>query len=87
MVRAKPPGQVTIHYVLDKFDEATKGAAPAGFQPSATGFINSGMLRKLLPGPKVAPIAMLCGPPPMIKNACLPALKELGWSGDAVFKF
>ena len=82
LARKKKQGQITIHYVLDKHPKEAK------WQPSATGFISVDMLRKLLPnGKKETPLVCLCGPPPMIKNACLPHLKTLGWNNESIFKF
>ena len=33
-----------------------------------------------LPGPQEKSLVLMCGPPPMIKFACLPNLTKLGFS-------
>jgi cytochrome-b5 reductase len=46
------------------------------------GFLNKKMIEKhgLFPGQESSTQFFMCGPPPMIKFACLPALQELGFS-------
>mmetsp|Transcript_8207 Transcript_8207/g.9701 ORF Transcript_8207/g.9701 Transcript_8207/m.9701 type:complete len:170 (+) Transcript_8207:258-767(+) len=44
-----------------------------------TGFITKEMIQSNMPPPADDTMILLCGPPPMVKKACLPALKELGY--------
>ena len=66
------PDRFSLHYTVDK--------APAGWKYSE-GFISKEMIEKHLLVGKQQQFFM-CGPPPMTKFACVPALKELGF-GDA----
>ena len=60
---------------------------PKGDWNYSTGFINKEMISKNLPSPGSDTLILMCGPPPMIKFACLPALEELGYSEDMLFAF
>eukprot|EP00659_Diplonema_papillatum_P002696 gene2696-4190_t len=62
--RAKP-SQISIWYTLDK--------PPSDWQQGA-GFITADMMTQHL-GPKEDAMALMCGPPPMLKFACLPNLE------------
>ena len=68
-------------YTLDRPPENWKYSA---------GFINKDICANHLP-PKVNgnddTLLLVCGPPPMIKFACEPAFKELGFSEDDYFAF
>ncbi|UXI19236.1 hypothetical protein NH340_JMT05179 [Sarcoptes scabiei] len=44
----------------------------------STGFINDEMISKHLPEPGKDTLILMCGPPPMIKHACMPNLDKLG---------
>ena len=70
-----------IHYTLDR-------PPTDGTWKYSTGFINTTMCRDHLP-PVTASNCMIfmCGPPPMIKFACEPALKELGYSEEQLYTF
>lgn len=74
------PNRFKIHYTLDR--------PPAGWKYS-TGFINKEMLEKSLP--KAASDGstqiLMCGPPPMIKFACIPNLTELGFKPEHYFTY
>lgn len=74
------PNRFKIHYTVDR--------PPAGWKYS-TGFINKDMLEKSMP--KAASDGssqiLMCGPPPMIKFACIPNLTELGYKSDHHFTF
>ena len=64
------PDRFTLHYTLDR--------APEKWNYS-TGFINKDMIEKHLLIPGTQQQFFMCGPPPMIKFACIPGLKELGF--------
>merc|ERR1719482_308343 len=68
---AKHPGRFKVWYTLDR--------PPKGWAFS-TGFISEDMIAERLPGPQEQSLVLMCGPPPMIKNACLPNLAKLGYS-------
>jgi len=51
------------------------------------GFVNAEMVRKHLPPPGPDTLLLVCGPPPMIKFACIPAFTELGYTEDMYFTF
>lgn len=67
-----------FHYTVDK--------APADWTYSE-GFINQEMVKTHIPGPGSDTLVLMCGPPPMLKFACLPALEALGYSEDMHFSF
>ena len=76
----KYPGRFKVHYTLDK--------APKGWAYSE-GFINKEMIEAHLPAHAKGGSSqvLMCGPPPMLKFACIPALKELGYTEDDYFCF
>ena len=51
------------------------------------GFVNEDMVQeRLFPaGPDT--IAVMCGPPPMIKFACLPNLEKVGYASERCISF
>lgn len=60
---------------------------PQGKWAYSTGFINKEMISKHMPPPGPETLILMCGPPPMIKFACIPALEELGYTEDMFFAF
>jgi cytochrome-b5 reductase len=71
--------QFKVHYTLDR--------PPADWAGSA-GFITTDMCREHLPAAHLPnTMIFLCGPSPMIKFACEPALKELGFDPSQCFTF
>ncbi len=83
----KPGGPAGIefhlHYTLDR-------PPTDGSWKYSSGFINKDMCSKHLPPPQTKDgetMVFLCGPPPMIKFACEPALKELGYDEHQWFAF
>jgi cytochrome-b5 reductase len=75
------PTRFKVHYTLDR--------PPAKGWNYSTGFIDKDMLEKSMP--KAAPDGssqiLMCGPPPMIKFACLPNLEALGFKSTDHFTF
>ncbi|CAF3102698.1 unnamed protein product [Rotaria sp. Silwood2] len=51
------------------------------------GFINETMLKEHMPPPADDVLICICGPPPMIKFACLPNLDKLGYQQYMTFCF
>ncbi|CAH0474076.1 unnamed protein product [Peronospora belbahrii] len=65
-------------YTVDRADKTWK---------YATGFVTAEMIKKYLPAPASDVQILMCGPPPMLKFAVLPALEELGFTPDQYFSF
>ena len=76
----KYPDRFQLHYTLDR--------PPQNWKYS-TGFINREMIEKNLYTPETGNKvqAFMCGPPPMIKFACIPALEALGFTEADWFTF
>lgn len=55
----------------------------------SVGFINEEMIKNHLyaADDNNSTIVLMCGPPPMINNACLPALNKLGFHPDTRFTY
>merc|ERR1712137_278225 len=51
------------------------------------GFINKEMIEEHLPAASDSTVVLMCGPPPMIKFACLPNLEEVGHQKDKLIAF
>lgn len=75
------PNRFKLHYTLDRSPET-------GWKYS-TGFINKEMLEKCMPKPAAdgSTQILICGPPPMIKFACLPNLEAMGFKEDDYFVY
>ena len=56
-------------------------AAVLGWKYSS-GFISAEMISEHLPPPGTSTQILMCGPPPMIKFACLPNLEKLHYTED-----
>lgn len=74
------PDRFKLHYTLDR--------PPAGWKGS-TGFINKEMIEKnvLKDCSSAGTQVLMCGPPPMIKFACIPNLDEVGIDESKRFSF
>jgi cytochrome-b5 reductase len=74
------PDRFKLHYTLDR--------PPAGWKGS-TGFIDKEMIEThvLRNGVSDGAQVLMCGPPPMIKFACLPNLLEAGLDENKWFSF
>ncbi|XP_063677789.1 uncharacterized protein K02A2.6-like [Bolinopsis microptera] len=68
-----------VWYTVDK--------APATGWKYDTGFVTADMIANHLPAPGPDSAVMMCGPPPMIKFACLPNLEKLGYTEDNLMVF
>ena len=70
-----------LHYTLDR-------PPTDGSWKYSSGFINVNMCKDHLPSSSSENcMIFMCGPPPMIKFACEPALKELGYSEEQLYTF
>lgn len=67
LVKANPE-RLKLWYTLDRPTENWK---------YSSGFVNEDMIRDHLPPPADDTIILMCGPPPMIKHACMPNLDKL----------
>mmetsp|Transcript_4946 Transcript_4946/g.7231 ORF Transcript_4946/g.7231 Transcript_4946/m.7231 type:complete len:300 (-) Transcript_4946:125-1024(-) len=74
------PDRFRFHYTLDR---------PPNNWGHSTGFINKEMIQRHLPAASSdkSTQILMCGPPPMIKFACLPNLEALGFGEDEWFTF
>ena len=57
-----------------------------GWKYSA-GFISDEMIKDHLPAAADDVQILMCGPPPMIKFACIPNLEKLGYTSDMYLAF
>jgi cytochrome-b5 reductase len=76
------PTQFKLHYTVDR-------ALTDGGWTYSTGFITKDMIEQhiLFNGSSNNTQVLMCGPPPMIKFACLPNLTELGFTEKEWFIF
>ena len=76
----KYPARFNLHYTLDR---------PPTNWAYSTGFVNKDMVEKnVLSGKSGGDVQVLmCGPPPMLKFACIPALEELSIGEKQRFAF
>jgi len=70
--------RVSVHYTLDRPNEDWKGKS---------GFITDSMISECFPPPSDDTVVLLCGPPPMIKYACLPNLEKLKYNSERIFTY
>ncbi|CAH0628752.1 unnamed protein product [Chrysodeixis includens] len=76
--QAENPDQFKVWYTLD--------TPPADWKYS-TGFVNEQMVRDHLFPPSDDAFVLMCGPPPMITYACIPALDKLGFKEEQRFSY
>lgn len=88
LLAAKCNGSNSLLYIsLPRFHLwYTVDRPPEGWKYSS-GFINKEMCAAHLPPPSSDSMLFVCGPPPMIKRACEPAFKELGYEESQWFSF
>lgn len=72
------PERFKLWYTLDR---------PTEGWSYSSGFVNEDMVRDHLPAPADNTIVLMCGPPPMIKHACLPNLEKLGHKESNLFSY
>jgi len=68
----------------------TVDRVPAGTDWAySTGFVDADMLRAHMPPGATDPdtLILVCGPPPMVSFACLPNLKQLGYTEQQIFVY
>jgi cytochrome-b5 reductase len=69
---------VHVWYTLDR---------PGADWKYSSGFINKDMVAQHLPAPAADSVILMCGPRPMIDNACLPNLRELKFTDEQLLCF
>ncbi|KAL3082837.1 hypothetical protein niasHS_010639 [Heterodera schachtii] len=69
----------SVWYTVDR--------APGAHWKYSEGFINEQMIAAHLPTNKVGTAVFMCGPPPMVNFACLPALDKLNFPVENRFVF
>lgn len=91
----KTEDDILCKEMLEDAEERSKGRfniiytlnfPPDGWKQK-TGFITTGMIQECFPPPKLEPLFLLCGPPPMVEIACKPNLEALGYSKQAIISF
>jgi cytochrome-b5 reductase len=60
---------------------------PPGAWKYSTGFVSIEMIESHLPAPGKDTLILMCGPPPMLKFACIPSLEKLGYTEEMHFSF
>ncbi|ETV98500.1 hypothetical protein H310_08638 [Aphanomyces invadans] len=75
---AKEHPNVKVWYTVDRATDSWK---------FSTGFVTKSMIEKHLFAPSPDVQVFLCGPPPMLKLAVVPALEELGFTPGMHFAF
>ena len=68
-----------LHYTVDK--------APAKGWKYDQGFVTAEMIKKHMPQPGKDTQILLCGPPPMLKFAIMPAFEKLGYTKDMLLQW
>ena len=71
----KHPDQFSYWYTVDRATPDWK---------YSTGFVSEEMIRERLPPSSGESCVVLCGPPPMIKFACLPNLEKIGFEKNDI---
>jgi cytochrome-b5 reductase len=76
------PDRFTLHYTVDR-------APTTGTWKGSVGFISKEMIAAhgLFNSSSSSTQVFMCGPPPMIKFACVPNLKELGFTDKDLVVF
>jgi NAD(P)H-flavin reductase len=71
-------GRFRVLYTLDFPTKDWAGRGTSGNHRH--GYISEEMISGFLPKPESEPMVLMCGPPPMIENACKKNLKSLGYN-------
>ena len=76
------PDRVKVWYTVDKVPEGTTW-------PYSVGFIDEAMVKEHMPAPGLngESFVGMCGPPPMIKFACIPNLEKVGFTAFDYMSF
>ena len=72
------PDQFKITFLISR---------PEGDCGFETGRVTKDLIQKYLPKPGPKTIILICGPGPMVKQACLPNLESAGYHSDLIHVF
>ena len=71
----------------DQFKVTFLISRPQGDCKFETGRVTKDLIQKYLPKPSQKTIVLICGPGPMVKQACLPNLESVGYQSDLIHVF
>lgn len=77
-VEKEHPDQFKLWYTVD---------TPSDEWKYSTGFVSELMIKDNLHPPSPDTLVLMCGPPPMIKIACIPNLDKLGYDPELRFDY
>ncbi|XP_054888718.1 NADH-cytochrome b5 reductase 2 [Poeciliopsis prolifica] len=77
-VQRNHPEKVKVWYTLDK---------PSKDWTYSSGYVTLEMIKDHIPAASRDVLIVLCGPAPMIRNACLPNLEKLGHAKENIFAY
>jgi len=77
-IQRQYPTRFSFMYTLDRPGEEWK---------YETGFINQSMIESHMPLPSDDSMVLICGPPPMVKFACMPNLEKAGHKESRIFVY
>lgn len=75
---ARYPDQFQLWYTLDR---------PKPEWTQGKGFVTDEMITAQLFPPSPSSLVLMCGPPPMVNYACIPALEKLGYPMERTFAY
>ena len=75
---ANSAGRFRVWFTIDRANEHWK---------YSRGFVSESLIKEHLPPPSDDVLICICGPPPMIKLACLPLLRQLAYSDTMLYTF
>ncbi|XP_050092202.1 NADH-cytochrome b5 reductase 2 isoform X1 [Anopheles aquasalis] len=75
---ARHPEQFKLWYTLDR---------PKPEWTQGKGFVSDEMIKAQLFPPSPSALVLMCGPPPMVNYACIPALEKLGYPIERTFAY
>ena len=71
----------------DQFKVTFLISRPQGDCEFETGRVTKDLIQKYLPKPGPKTMILICGPGPMVKQACLPNLESAGYQSDLIHVF
>merc|ERR1712106_859014 len=78
-IQRQHPTQFSFMYTVDR--------PPAEGWKFESGFINQDMIEAHMPLPSDQTQILICGPPPMVKFACMPNLEKAGHAAQRIFVY
>ena len=76
---ARTRSNIHVHFTLDQ-------PPPDGWE-GFSGFVTQDMLEQTMPAAAPDSMIFVCGPPPMVRKAVVPAALQMGFRKEQVFKF